>query len=95
MAQGNPDCDEIFEENRVDTHYPQRPGAMGSVCLYDFVALYVFDGRVLFLFFFRQASPNMTKESPDIVTISTRGHRAFTEAGLSHTNYQPSSPHRH
>ena len=33
MAQGNPDCDEIFEENLVDTHYPQRPGAMGSVSL--------------------------------------------------------------
>ena len=45
MAQGDPDCDKIFEENLVDTHYPQRPGAMGSVCLYDFVALYVFDGR--------------------------------------------------
>ena len=35
----------VFEENVIDTHYPQRPGAMGSVCLYDFVALYVFDGR--------------------------------------------------
>ena len=33
MAQGNPDCDEIFEENLVDTHYPQRPGAMWSVSL--------------------------------------------------------------
>ena len=45
MVQGNPDCDEIFEENLVDTHCPQRPCAMASVCLYDFVALYVFDGR--------------------------------------------------
>ena len=45
MAQGSPDCDKIFEEHLVDTYYPQRPGAVGSVGLYDFVALYVFDGR--------------------------------------------------
>ena len=45
MAQENPDCDQVFVENLVDTHYPQRPGAMENVRLYDFVALYVLDGR--------------------------------------------------
>ena len=32
---------EIFEDSVIDTYYPQRPGDMEDVCLYDFVKDYV------------------------------------------------------
>ena len=40
MRERNPDSTDIFEDNLIDTHYPQRPDGMEDVCLYDFVAEY-------------------------------------------------------
>ena len=40
MAEHNPDTEEIFEDNLLDTYYPQRPARLEDVCLYDFVANY-------------------------------------------------------
>ena len=40
MKETNPQCTDIFEDNLIDTFYPQRPGGMEDVCLYNFVAEY-------------------------------------------------------
>jgi len=40
IAEHNPDTEEIFENNLLDTYYPQRPARLEDVCLYDFVANY-------------------------------------------------------
>ena len=41
IQQRNPNSTNIFEDNLVDTFYPERPDEMEDVCLYDFVANYV------------------------------------------------------
>ena len=38
MAKRDPNDRAIFEDNVVDTFYPQRPAALEDVCLYDFIA---------------------------------------------------------
>lgn len=38
MRETNPNSTVIFEDNIVDTFYPQRPGIMEYICLYNFVA---------------------------------------------------------
>ena len=40
IAKTNPDTEEIFKENLLDTFYPQRPESLEDVCLHDFVANY-------------------------------------------------------
>ncbi len=40
IAKENPDTEDIFEDNLIDNHYPQRPQDLEDVCLYDFVANY-------------------------------------------------------
>ena len=45
IAKHNPDTENIFEDNLVDTHYPQRPQEQEDVCLYDFVANYEWQVR--------------------------------------------------
>ena len=40
IARNNPDTEDIFEDNLIDTFYPQRPQSLEDVCLYDFVANY-------------------------------------------------------
>ena len=44
MAKRDPNDRAIFENNVVDTFYPQRPAALEDVCLYDFIAQYEFTG---------------------------------------------------
>ena len=44
LAECNPDSHRIFEDNALDTFYPQRPASLENVCLYDFVANYEFAG---------------------------------------------------
>ena len=44
LAECNPDSHRIFEDNVLDTFYPQRPTSLENVCLYDFVANYEFVG---------------------------------------------------
>jgi hypothetical protein len=44
MAKHNPNSQTVFEDNVVDTFYPQRPSALDNVCLYDFVANYKLQG---------------------------------------------------
>ena len=44
IAKHNPDSEEIFEDNLIDTFYPQRP-ASENVCLHDFVAYYDWQGK--------------------------------------------------
>ena len=41
MNEQNPNSTAIFEDNLIDTFYPQRPKHMEEVCLYDFVVDYV------------------------------------------------------
>ena len=44
MGECNPNDKAIFEDNVVDTFYPQRPAKLEHVCLYDFIAQYEFQG---------------------------------------------------
>ena len=45
IAEHDPDTEEIFEDNLIDTFYPQRPESLEDVCLYDFVAKYDWYGK--------------------------------------------------
>ena len=45
IAKHNPDSEEIFEDNLIDTFYPQRPANLDKLCLYDFVAYYDWQGK--------------------------------------------------
>ena len=38
IAKNNPDTKEIFEDNLIDTFYPQSPDSLDDVGLYDVVA---------------------------------------------------------
>ena len=40
IREHDPNSTNIFENNLIDTFYPQRPESMEEVCLYDFVANY-------------------------------------------------------
>ena len=40
LEENDPESDDIFENNLIDTHYPQRPKRLENVCLYDFVRKY-------------------------------------------------------
>ena len=44
LKEKNPDSTDIFEENLLDTFYPQRPGKIEDICVYDFVAKYTKSG---------------------------------------------------
>ena len=45
MAKCEPDSKDIFEQGLLDSHYPNRPKQLDSVCLYEFVANYDWCGR--------------------------------------------------
>ena len=45
VAGSNPDTEEIFQDNLLDTFYPERPDSLEDVCLYDFVANYDWQGK--------------------------------------------------
>ena len=45
VAKHNPDSEDIFQSNLLDTYYPQRPNDLEDVCLYDFVANYDYCGK--------------------------------------------------
>ena len=45
MAKDNPETEGIFEDNLIDTYYPQRPRDLENICLYDFVANYEWYGK--------------------------------------------------
>ena len=40
LSKSDPDGEDIFESNLVDTYYPNRPSNLENVCLYDIVANY-------------------------------------------------------
>ena len=44
LREADPNSTAIFENNLIDTYYPQRPVHMENLCLYDFVAEYTKDG---------------------------------------------------
>ena len=44
LAKHDPQNKDIFENNLIDTFYPQRPSELEDVCLYDFVANYELQG---------------------------------------------------
>ena len=44
IAKQDPNNKNIFEDNLIDTFYPQRPSELEDVCLYDFVANYELQG---------------------------------------------------
>ena len=46
IAEHNPNTEDIiYEENLLDTYYPQRPESLEDVCLYDLVANYSWQSR--------------------------------------------------
>ena len=45
MAKDNPETEDIFEDNLIDSYYPQRPRDLENICLYDFVANYEWYGK--------------------------------------------------
>ena len=45
IAKENPNHENIFEDNVVDTYYPQRPINLETLCPYDFVANYDWYGK--------------------------------------------------
>ena len=45
IAKENPHTENIFEDNLIDTYYPQRPINLEALCLYDFVANYDWYGK--------------------------------------------------
>ena len=44
LSKQDPQNKDVFEDNLIDTFYPQRPSELEDVCLYDFVANYVLQG---------------------------------------------------
>ena len=44
VAKHNPDSEDIFQSNLLDTYYPQRPNDLEDICLYDFIANYDYCG---------------------------------------------------
>ena len=40
LKEINPESEDIFENNLIDTHYPERPEELEEVCLYNFVRDY-------------------------------------------------------
>ena len=40
LSKSDPDSEDLFESNLVDTYYPNRPNKLEDVCLYDIVANY-------------------------------------------------------
>ena len=45
ITEHNPDTEQIFEDNLLDTYYPQRTARLEDVCLYNFVANYDWYGK--------------------------------------------------
>ena len=45
MAKHTPDTEDIYEDNLLDTNYPQRPECLEHVRLYDLVANYNWQSR--------------------------------------------------
>ena len=82
MRESNPNSTAIFEDNVIDTFYPQRPDDMEDVCLYDFVANYVKcgvdkDGNVVYRKLNKSVLPNHK------VTIQTRRMKGRVTSILS------------
>ena len=44
MQESDPNSTDILQASLLDTHYPQRPVQLESVCLYDFVKWYEYGG---------------------------------------------------
>ena len=70
MRESNPNSIAIFEDNVIDTFYPQRPDDMEDVCLYDFVASYVKcgidkDGNVVYRELNKSVLPNHKMYNPN------------------------------
>lgn len=70
MRETNPNSTVIFEDNIVDTFYPQRPGSMEDICLYDFVANYTRcgidkDGKVVYRKLNKTILPNHRIYNPN------------------------------
>ena len=69
MNEQNPNLTAIFEDNLIDTFYPQRPKHMEEVCLYDFVADYVKcgvdkDGNIVYRKLNKSVLPNHRVYNP-------------------------------
>jgi hypothetical protein len=39
LKEINPESEDIFENNLIDTHYPERPEELVEVCLYKIGAV--------------------------------------------------------
>ena len=69
MRERDPNCMNIFEANLVDTFYPERPGDMEDVCLYEFVADYAKcgvgkDGKTMYRRLNKSILPNHKLYNP-------------------------------
>ena len=70
MKETNPQSTDIFEDNVVDTFYPQRPRHMEDVCLFDFVAEYTKcgvdkDGKAVYRKLCKPVLPNHKIYNPN------------------------------
>ena len=70
MKETNPQSTDIFEDNVIDTFYPQRPRHMEDVCLYDFVAEYTKcgldkDGKAVYRKLCKPVLPNHKIYNPN------------------------------
>ena len=45
IAKHDPDTEDIFEGNLIDTYYPNRPRDLDNLCLYDFVSNFDWYGK--------------------------------------------------
>ena len=63
LRECNPNSTEIFEDNTIDTFYPQRPRHMEDICLYEFVSEYTksgvdADGNIVYRKLTKHVLPN-------------------------------------
>ena len=70
LRECNPNSTEIFEDNTIDTFYPQRPRHMEAVCLYEFVSEYTksgvdADGNIVYRKLTKHVLPNHKIYNPN------------------------------
>ena len=75
IAQSNPDTEDIFEDNLIDTFYPQRPATLEGVCLYDFVAHYDWQSR------------DGNRKYQKITKLRLPNHKLFDPLNETHIDY--------
>ena len=79
MQESDPNSTDILQASMLDTHYPQRPIQLESVCLYDFIKWYEYGGTDQSgeRMYTKVSSPRLTNHSSLIQTTKTREKNIF------------------